>query len=148
MLSLSQALKRWDREPVIGTTEGEIETMRFYSRQAQKITMEINTQYHEPEELRQLFHGSSAILSMIPLPFFRRFIRILARISILASMSSSIAAASSRTMAAFSSVIMSSSAIMSSWLRLIIILTRINGVSSCPAGSSWKKAPGSGPMRP
>ena len=55
MLSLSQALKRWDREPVIGTTAGEIETMRFYSRQAQKITMEINTQYHEPEELRQLF---------------------------------------------------------------------------------------------
>lgn len=70
MLSLSQALKRWDREPVIGTTAGEIETMRFYSRQAQKITMEINTQYHEPEELRQLFHGSSAVLSMIPLPFF------------------------------------------------------------------------------
>jgi acetyltransferase-like isoleucine patch superfamily enzyme len=55
MLSLSQALKRWDREPVIGTTAGEIETMRFYSRQAQRITMEINTQYHEPEELRQLF---------------------------------------------------------------------------------------------
>ena len=42
MLSLSQALKRWGREPVIGTTAGEIETMRFYSRQAQKITMEIN----------------------------------------------------------------------------------------------------------
>lgn len=55
MLSLSQALKRWGREPVIGTTADEIETMRFYSRQAQKITMEINTQYHEPEELRQLF---------------------------------------------------------------------------------------------
>ena len=55
MLSLSQALKRWSREPVIGTTADEIETMRFYSRQAQKILMEINTQYHEPEALRQLF---------------------------------------------------------------------------------------------
>ena len=31
MLSLSQALKRWSREPVIGTTADEIETMRFYS---------------------------------------------------------------------------------------------------------------------
>lgn len=55
MLSLSQALKRWSREPVIGTTADEIETMRFYSRQAQEILMEINTQYHEPEVLRQLF---------------------------------------------------------------------------------------------
>lgn len=55
MLSLSQALKRWSREPVIGTTADEIETMRFYSRQAQKILMEINTQYHEPEVLRPTF---------------------------------------------------------------------------------------------
>ena len=29
--------------------------MRFYSREAQKITLEINTKYHEPEELAELF---------------------------------------------------------------------------------------------
>lgn len=148
MLSLSQALKRWSREPVIGTTADEIETMRFYSRQAQEILMEINTQYHEPEVLRQLFHGSSAVLSMRHLPSFHRFIRILARISILARMSSSIAAASSKTRGVFSSAIMSSLDIMLSYLRSIIIQPRINGVSSCRAGSSCMKAPGLGLMRP
>ncbi|MGN0947039.1 MAG: DapH/DapD/GlmU-related protein [Megasphaera sp.] len=55
MLPLSQALKRWSQSPVIGVTTEEIETMRFYSRQAQKITMEMNTRYHEPDVLRQLF---------------------------------------------------------------------------------------------
>ena len=39
----------------IGESKEAIELMRFYSREAQKITMEINTVYHEPEELAELF---------------------------------------------------------------------------------------------
>ena len=39
----------------IGENREAIELMRFYSREAQKITMKINNQYHEPEELAALF---------------------------------------------------------------------------------------------
>ena len=148
MLSLSQALTRWGREPVIGTTADEIETMRLYSRQAQKITMEINTQYHEPEELRQLFSRLIGRPVDDTFAFFSPFYTDFGKNIHIGKHVFFNSGCKFQDQAAFSSVIMSSSAIMSSWLRSIIILTRINGVSSCPAGSSWKKAPGSGPMRP
>ena len=39
----------------IGESREALELMRYYSREAQKITMQINTVYHEPEELSELF---------------------------------------------------------------------------------------------
>ena len=39
----------------MGENREAVEVMRSYSREAQKITMEINTKYHDPEELAELF---------------------------------------------------------------------------------------------
>lgn len=39
----------------IGESREALELMRFYSREAQKITMQINTVYHDEEELEALF---------------------------------------------------------------------------------------------
>ena len=54
MMDLSELLKYFSENDTIGENKEAIETMRYYSRQAQKITMEINTAYHEPEELAEL----------------------------------------------------------------------------------------------
>lgn len=54
-MELKELLKKWENADMIGRTEEEVETMRRCSREAQKITMEINNSYHEPEELRELF---------------------------------------------------------------------------------------------
>ena len=54
-MSIEELLKEFESGRIIGEDPKVIETMRYYSREAQKITMEINNTYHEPEELRELF---------------------------------------------------------------------------------------------
>ena len=54
-MSIEELLHALANEETIGEDPSVIESMRYYSREAQKITMEINTVYHEPEELRELF---------------------------------------------------------------------------------------------
>ena len=54
-MELNELLQYFNTADTIGENQEAIETMRFYSRQAQKITMEINTEYHEPDELAELF---------------------------------------------------------------------------------------------
>ena len=55
MMDLQELLLLFNRGDTLGEDFEVIQLMRFYSREAQKITMEINTQYHEPEELSALF---------------------------------------------------------------------------------------------
>ena len=54
-MELNELLKYFRERDTIGENQEAVDLMRYYSRQAQKITMEINTKYHEPEELQMLF---------------------------------------------------------------------------------------------
>ena len=54
-MELKELLQHFNNGDTLGEDPAVIELMRFYSREAQKITMEINTKYHEPEELAELF---------------------------------------------------------------------------------------------
>ncbi len=54
-MELSELLVYFNTADTLGEDPEMIELMRFYSREAQKITMEINTKVHEPEELAELF---------------------------------------------------------------------------------------------
>ena len=54
-MDLKELLEHFNNGDTLGEDFEVIELMRYYSRQAQKITMEINTKYHEPKELAQLF---------------------------------------------------------------------------------------------
>ena len=54
-MNLKELLKYFNESETIGEDPEAVEMMRDYSREAQKITMKINTQYHEPEELARLF---------------------------------------------------------------------------------------------
>ena len=54
-MTLEELLRHFDQGDTVGEDPAVIQLMRFYSREAQKITMEINTVYHEPEELAELF---------------------------------------------------------------------------------------------
>lgn len=54
-MDLNELLQHFNHGDTLGEDPEVIELMRYYSRQAQKITMEINTKYHEPEELADLF---------------------------------------------------------------------------------------------
>ena len=47
-MDLIELLEHFNKGETIGEEWAVIEQMRFYSREAQKITMEINTKYHEP----------------------------------------------------------------------------------------------------
>ena len=55
MMKLQELLEHFNNGETLGENPEMIELMRFYSRQAQKITMEINTKYHEPDEIAELF---------------------------------------------------------------------------------------------
>ena len=55
MMKLQELLEHFNNGETLGENPAMIELMRFYSRQAQKITMEINTKYHEPDEIAELF---------------------------------------------------------------------------------------------
>ena len=54
-MELTELLQHFNNGDTVGEDWEVIELMRYYSREAQKITMKINTQYHEPEELARLF---------------------------------------------------------------------------------------------
>ena len=54
-MELTELLMHFDRGDTIGEDFAVIEQMRFYSREAQKITMELNTAVHEPEEIAEIF---------------------------------------------------------------------------------------------
>lgn len=50
-----ELLRHFNNGDTIGEDWAVIEKMREYSREAWKITLEINNQYHEPDELAALF---------------------------------------------------------------------------------------------
>lgn len=54
-MELTELLDHLNNGDTLGEDFAVIEKMREYSRQAQKITMRINNEYHEPEELADLF---------------------------------------------------------------------------------------------
>ena len=54
-MDIKELLERFNSGETLGEDPDMIELMRFYSREAQKITMKINTVYHEPDELAELF---------------------------------------------------------------------------------------------
>lgn len=54
-MTLEELLQHFNNGDTLGEDPDMIQLMRYYSREAQKITMEINTAYHEPEELAELF---------------------------------------------------------------------------------------------
>lgn len=54
-MTLQELLKYFSESETIGENPEAVDMMRFYSREAQKITMKINTQFHEPEEMVALF---------------------------------------------------------------------------------------------
>ena len=54
-MELQELLQHFNNGDTLGEDPAVIQQMRYCSRQAQKITMEINTVYHEPEELASLF---------------------------------------------------------------------------------------------
>ena len=54
-MELNELLEHFNNGDTLGEDPEVIELMRYYSREAQKITMEINTVFHEPEELAKLF---------------------------------------------------------------------------------------------
>ncbi len=56
-MELNELLQHFNAGDTIGENWDVIELMRFYAREAQKITMEINTKFHEPAELAELFSG-------------------------------------------------------------------------------------------
>ena len=53
-MDLEELLYHFNTGDTLGEDPRVIQLMRYYSRQAQKITMEINTKYHEPDELAEL----------------------------------------------------------------------------------------------
>ena len=56
-MELQELVQHFNHGDTVGEDWEVIELMRYYSREAQKITMEMNTRFHEPEELTALFSG-------------------------------------------------------------------------------------------
>ena len=54
-MDLKELLSHFNNGNTIGEDFEVIEQMRFYSREAQRITMEINTKVREPEEMAEIF---------------------------------------------------------------------------------------------
>ena len=54
-MELKELLDYFRENDTIGENPEAIQLMRYYSREAQKITMKINTAFHEPAELQELF---------------------------------------------------------------------------------------------
>ena len=54
-MTLNELLKYFSESDTIGENPEAVNMMRALSCEAQKITMKINTQYHEPEEMIELF---------------------------------------------------------------------------------------------
>ena len=54
-MELNQLIELFNSGDIIGENPDVLELMRYYAREAQKITMEINTKFHEQDELTELF---------------------------------------------------------------------------------------------
>lgn len=54
-MTLEELLTYFSESETIGENKEAVDMMRYYSREAQKITMKINTAYHEPKEMAELF---------------------------------------------------------------------------------------------
>ena len=54
-MTLQELLVYFNENKTIGENKEAVDMMRHYSREAQKITMQINTVFHEPEEMVKLF---------------------------------------------------------------------------------------------
>ena len=54
-MTLQELRIYFNESKTIGENKEAVDMMRYYSREAQKITMKINTAYHEPEEIVSLF---------------------------------------------------------------------------------------------
>ena len=54
-MNIQELLQYFSESETIGENQEAIDLMRHYSREAQKITMEINTHYHDVDELAELF---------------------------------------------------------------------------------------------
>lgn len=54
-MELKELLEYFATSDTLGEDPAAIETMRKYSREAQKLTMELNTKFHEPAEIRFIF---------------------------------------------------------------------------------------------
>ena len=54
-MTLQELLEYFQNSDTIGENKEAVDMMRHYSREAQKITMKINTAFHEPEEMVALF---------------------------------------------------------------------------------------------
>ena len=54
-MDLKDLLQYFNESDTIGENREAVDLMRHYSREAQKITMEINTRFHEPEEMVRVF---------------------------------------------------------------------------------------------
>ena len=82
MLELEELLKIFNAGETLEMDEEAAEACNYYSREAQKITCEINYQYHEFEETRKLF--SKLIGKEVDDEFrvFHHFIQILVKIFI------------------------------------------------------------------
>ena len=55
MMELNELLEHFNNGDVLGDDPEVLKLMRHYAREAQKITMEINTKFHEQDELTELF---------------------------------------------------------------------------------------------
>ena len=69
-MTLQELLDYFQNSDTIGENKEAVDMMRHYSREAQKITMKINTAYHEPEEMIELF---SELTGKAVDPTFRLF---------------------------------------------------------------------------
>ena len=54
-MELAELLEHFNNGDTVGEDFEVINLMRYYSREAQKITLKINTEFHEPEEMAELF---------------------------------------------------------------------------------------------
>lgn len=54
-MTLQELLTYFNESDTIGENKEAVEMMRSLSLEAQKITMKINTQFHEPDEMIELF---------------------------------------------------------------------------------------------
>ena len=54
-MTITELRKYFKENDSIGENKEAVDMMRLCSREAQKITMRINTQYHAPEEMVELF---------------------------------------------------------------------------------------------
>lgn len=69
-MNLTELLKYFSESDTIGENQEAVDMMRYYSREAQKLTMKINTSFHEPDEMIVLF---SELIGKDVDPSFRVF---------------------------------------------------------------------------